>query len=146
MANNFNIRIEGLDTSLNRLANLASQNKELVKQAINETAINIERKTKQNLASTPFKESVGGIAQSMYILYSDAGFASEVGANALWAPFQEYGTGDLVDVDPLWGDFAMQFIGKGIRKVNIKPKPYFHPAVNSELESLKAKLIRSMRP
>lgn len=146
MANNFIIRIQGLDTSLNRLANLASQNKELVKQAINETAINIERKAKQNLASTPFYESVGGIQQSGYILYTDNGYASEVGFNKHYSPYIEYGTGGKVDVPDGFTDYALQFIGKGIKEVNINAHPYFHPAVNSELESLRAKLIRSMRP
>ena len=102
MANNFNIRIEGLDTALNRLGKLAQQNQTLAKQAINETAVNIERKAKQNLTN--------------------------------------------VDVPQGFEDFAMQFIGAGVRQVNIKPMPYFHPAVNSELANLKAKLQRSLRP
>ena len=146
MANNFNIRIEGLDTALNRLGKLAQQNQTLAKQAINETAVNIERKAKQNLAALPFKDSTGGIAQSGYILYDSQGFGAEVGFNKHYAPYIEYGTGTNVDVPQGFEDFAMQFIGAGVRQVNIKPMPYFHPAVNSELANLKAKLQRSLRP
>jgi len=82
MASNFNIRIEGLDRSLQKLANLAAQNKTMVKQAINETAINIERKAKDNLAALPFKDLTGGLAQSGYILYDADGYGTSVGFNA----------------------------------------------------------------
>jgi len=40
--------------------------------------------------------------------------------------------------------YAMQFKrGDG---VNIPAMPYFHPAINSELDNLKRKLERSMKP
>lgn len=146
MASHFNIRIEGLDITLGKLAKLAQQNKTEAKQAITETAINIERKAKQNLAALPFKDSVGGIAQSGYILYDGDGYGSEVGFNKHYSPYIEYGTGTNVDVPAGFEDFAMQFKGAGVRQVDIKPMPYFHPAVNSELENLKRKLSNSMKP
>jgi len=144
MASNFNIRVEGLDTSLQKLANLATQNKTMVKQAINETAINIERKAKENLASLPFKDSAGGLAQSAYVLYDPDGYGTSVGFNAFYAPFVEYGTGTEVDVPQGFEAYAMQF--KRGDSVNIPVMPYFHPAINSELDNLKRKLERSMRP
>jgi len=144
MASQFNIRIEGLEKSLNKLAKLAQQNKTMAKQAINETAVNIERKAKQNLAALSFKDSVGGIAQLGYILYNADGYGGEVGFNKFYSPYIEYGTGTKVDVPAGWEEFAMQFKkGDG---VNIPAMPYFHPAVNSELENLKRRLERSMRP
>jgi len=146
MASKFNIRVEGLDQTLAKLAKLKEQNMVLAKQAINETAINIERKAKMNLAALPFKDSVGGIAQSGYILYDAKGYGTSVGFNKHYAPYIEYGTGTNVDVPAGFEDFAMQFIGDGIRQVNIKPMPFFHPAVNSELENLRRKLERSMKP
>lgn len=146
MADKFSIRIEGLDTTLNKLNKLAEQNKEGAKRAINETAINIERKAKQNLSALPFDDSVGGIAQSGYILYDSDGYGSEVGFNKHYSPYIEFGTGINVSVPDGFGDFAMQFKGAGVRQVNIKPMPYFHPAVNSELENLRRKLERSIKP
>ena len=144
MAGKFNIRIEGLDKSLNKLAKLAQQNKTMAKQAINETSANILRKAQQNLAVLPFKDSVGGIAQSGYILYDSDGYGGEVGFNKFYSPYLEYGTGNQVVIPKGWEAFAMQFKkGDG---VNIKPMPYFHPAIQSELENLKRKLERSMRP
>lgn len=94
----------------------------------------------------PFKDSVGGIAQSGYILYDGDGYGSEVGFNKHYSPYIEYGTGTNVDVPAGFEDFAMQFKGAGVRQVNIKPMPYFHPAINSELENLKRKLNNSMKP
>lgn len=146
MVSQFNIRIEGVDTTHNKLVKLAQQNKDQAKQAINETSINILRKSQQNLAALPFKDSVGGISQSGYILYDGDGYGSEVGFNKHYSPYIEYGTGTNVDVPAGFEDFAMQFKGAGVRQVNIKPMPYFHPAINSELENLKRKLNNSMKP
>ncbi|WP_316817285.1 HK97 gp10 family phage protein [Pedobacter nyackensis] len=143
--NDFNIRINGLDRSLDNLAKLAKHNESAVKQAIAETAINIERKAKENLAATGFIDSVGGIAQSGYILYRADRMGAEVGFNKHYAPYIEYGTGQNVDVPSGFEDYAWNFKGDDKRLVNIKPSPYFHPALKSELENLKRKLQNSLK-
>ncbi|MBE9598743.1 HK97 gp10 family phage protein [Pedobacter sp. MC2016-24] len=142
--NDFNVRVNGLDESLARLSRLTTQNEDKVKTAIAETAINVERKAKENLAATPFKDSSGGIAQSGYILYRGDRMGAEVGFNMHYAPYIEYGTGSNVDVPPGFEDYAWQFKGDDKRQVNIKPMPYFHPAINSELDNLKRKLNDSL--
>jgi hypothetical protein len=143
--NNFNISIQGLDNTLDKLAKLAKQNESEAKKAIAETAINIERKAKENLAATEFKESVGGIAQSGYILYTPDKLGADVGFNKHYAPYIEYGTGSNVDVPKGFEDYAIQFKGDDLRQVNIKPMPYFHSAVESELINLRRKLQASLR-
>lgn len=143
--NNFNIKINGLDKSLDNLSKFAKANEDAVKTAIAETAINVERKAKENLASTGFKDSVGGIAQSGYILYRADKLGAEVGFNKHYAPYIEYGTGQNVDVPSGFEDYAWQFKGDDLRQVNIKPMPYFHPALQSELENLKQKLQNSLK-
>jgi hypothetical protein len=143
---NFNIRVNGLDESLDKLARLARQNKDEAIRAISETAINIERKAKQNLAALPFKESTGGIAQSAYILYGNDKLSADVGFNLHYAPYIEFGTGVKVSVPAGFEDYAIQFKGDDLRQVNITPMPYFHPAINSELQNLKRKLQNSLRP
>lgn len=45
-----------------------------------------------------------------------------------YAPFQEFGTGGLVNIQKGWGEMARQFIGKGIKQVNIAPQPFMYPA------------------
>ena len=143
--NNFNISIQGLDNTLDKLGRLAKQNESEAKKAIAETAINIERKAKENLAAIEFKESVGGIAQSGYVLFSADRLGADVGFNMYYAPYIEYGTGNYVDVPKGFEDYAWQFKGNDKRQVNIKPMPYFHPAVESELINLRSKLEASLR-
>ena len=46
-------------------------------------------------------------------------------ANARYAPYQEFGTGKRVRVYPGYSRYAMQFKGRGIREVNIRPHPFF---------------------
>jgi len=47
---------------------------------------------------------------------------------APYAPYIEFGTGGLVDVPPELAEIAIQFKGKGIRKINLPPRPYMYPA------------------
>ena len=49
-------------------------------------------------------------------------------SNINYAPYMEYGTGGLVEVPEELKDNAIQFIGKGIKQVNIKPRPFLYPA------------------
>lgn len=144
--NNFNISIQGLDTTLDKLARLAKQNESEAKKAIAETAINIERKAKENLAAIEFKESVGGIAQSGYVLYTHDKLGASVGFGKFYSVYIEYGTGTNVDVPKGFEDYAIQFKGDDLRKVNIKPMPFFHPAIQSELINLRRKLEASLKP
>jgi hypothetical protein len=49
-------------------------------------------------------------------------------AAAPYAPYQEFGTGALVNVPPGFEEFAMQYKGRGIRRVNIKAKHFLFNA------------------
>lgn len=51
-----------------------------------------------------------------------------VGTKIPYAPFQEFGTGGLVDIPKGWEKMAEPFRGKGIRKVNLEPQPFMYPA------------------
>lgn len=137
---NFSIRVEGLENINKTLDKLKKDGTEGVKEALHSSAYTILSQSQANLAGIDFKESVGGIAQSGYIEMKPDGYGFEVGFNAFWAAFQEFGTGTLVDVPAGYETFAMQFKGLGIKEVNIKPKPYFHPALNAELKTLKKNL------
>ena len=136
---NFRIRVQGLEEIQKTLAKLSDRVDE-ANNVIYESALNVERKAKENLSATPFYESVGGIAQSSFIERSNNGQEVEVGFNKHYSPYIEYGTGSKVDVPAGFEQYALQFIGKGIREVNIKPHPYFHPALQSEIIVLKKAL------
>ena len=49
-------------------------------------------------------------------------------ANAPYAAFQEFGTGNLVSVPPELQSIAIQFRGRGVKMVNIPPQPFLFPA------------------
>jgi len=49
-------------------------------------------------------------------------------ANERYSAYHEFGTGKMVQIPDGWGELAMQFKGKGIREVNIMPRPYLYPA------------------
>lgn len=60
-------------------------------------------------------------------------FNYRIEATEKYAPFQEFGTGKFVDLSYLVNagypkSYAMQFKGKGIKKVNILPQPFLIPA------------------
>ena len=52
----------------------------------------------------------------------------DVGTKIPYAPFQEFGTGGLVNIQKGWEEMAEPFKGKGIRQVNLDPQPFMYPA------------------
>jgi hypothetical protein len=67
----------------------------------------------------------GFLRRSLNVKYRPDNLGLVFGAKVHYAPYQEWGTGKLVSVPAHLRDYAMQFKGKGIRQVNIRPKPYF---------------------
>ena len=53
-------------------------------------------------------------------------------ANAPYAAYQEFGTGNLVSVPPELADIAIQFRGRGVKQVNIPPQPFLFPSFVSQ--------------
>lgn len=49
-------------------------------------------------------------------------------AKEKYSAFMEFGTGGKVKVPAELKDIAIQFKGKGIREVNIQPRPFLYPA------------------
>lgn len=52
----------------------------------------------------------------------------EVVAGAPYSAYMEFGTGGLVDIPVEMQDIAIQFKGKGVKQVNISPRPFLYPA------------------
>lgn len=59
-----------------------------------------------------------------------------VGASKHYAPYIEFGTGGLVDVPAGMEDFAMTFIGNGIKQIDLKPRPFLFPAYFANIAKL----------
>ena len=56
------------------------------------------------------------------------GMTGEIVVGVNYGPYQEFGTGNLVNVPSELSSYAMQFKGRGIRQVNTRPQPYLYPA------------------
>jgi len=63
-----------------------------------------------------------------------------VGASKHYAPYIEFGTGGLVDVPAGLEDFAIKYIGNGIKQVNLAPRPFLFPAFFSNVAKLTERL------
>lgn len=51
-----------------------------------------------------------------------------VGTKIPYAPFMEFGTGGLVNIQSGWEEMARKFIGKGVKQINLRPQPFMYPA------------------
>lgn len=51
------------------------------------------------------------------------------GVIAPYAPFVEFGTGGLVEVPNELKDQAIKFKGKGIKKINLRARPFLFPSL-----------------
>jgi len=71
-------------------------------------------------------------------------------SGAKYSAYIEFGTGKTVDLSHLVragfpASWAMQFKGKGIKKLNLQPRPFLFPAINAEQPKLKTRLIKTLK-
>tara|TARA_R110000868_G_scaffold230790_1_gene484046 strand:+ start:56 stop:490 length:435 start_codon:yes stop_codon:yes gene_type:complete len=120
------MEIKGLNSVL---ANIRKYGKEAEKDIEGVTELvarNIEKNAKQ-LAPANF----GKLGQSIQAV-KDIPLNWKVeagGVIAPYAPFVEFGTGGLVNVPNELKDQAIKFKGKGIKQVNLRPRPYLYPSL-----------------
>jgi len=120
------MEIKGLNSVL---ANIRKYGKEAEKDIEGVTELvarNIEKNAK-NYAPANFGklgQSIQAVKDTPLNWKIEAG-----GVIAPYAPFVEFGTGGLVDVPNELKDQAIKFKGKGIKQVNLRPRPYLYPAL-----------------
>ena len=102
---------------------LKSQSKENQDKCRNLIARSTEMIVRGAMDKAPVDE--GRLRSSIKPKYSADKLSSEVSVNVIYGPYMEFGTGEAVEIPDGLEDYALQFKGKGIRKVNIEPKPYF---------------------
>lgn len=75
------------------------------------------------------------------------GLNGDVYTNVHYAPYIEFGTGNLVSVPDELKELAEQFRGRGIRQVNLPARPFMYPAFVKEkpvyIRNIKGVLGRS---
>ena len=89
------------------------------------TAQQVEDKAKQ---LAPIDNGTLRQSISSALNIENKGMSAIVVANQPYSAYHEFGTGGLVDVPEGWGEMAMQFKGKGIRQINIMPRPFMYPS------------------
>jgi len=120
------MEIKGLNSVL---ANIRKYGKEAEKDIEGVTELvarNIEKNAK-NYAPANFGklgQSIQAVKDTPLNWVIEAG-----GVIAPYAPFVEFGTGGLVDVPNELKDQAIKFKGKGIKQINLRPRPYLYPAL-----------------
>jgi phage gpG-like protein len=73
-----------------------------------------------------------------------------IAARAPYAPYVEFGTGRGVTLRFLQeagfpSSYAEQFKGKGIKKQNMYARPYFFPAIRTEMRLLNVRLYQKLK-
>jgi HK97 gp10 family phage protein len=134
MADKISFKIEGLDALIKRLGKLSPEIAKEVAMEVNASALAIQSKARKEV-----KVDNGILRNSIQLKEVNKGdkIIYTVGSALKYAPYVEFGTGGTVNVPAGYEDFAMQFKGKGIRKINLKPRPYLIPAFESEIPILR---------
>lgn len=134
MANDVSFKIEGLDALIKRIGKLAPEIAKEVAMEVNASALAIQSKARRDVVvdNSTLRSSIQlkEINRGDKIMYT-------VGSRLKYAPYVEFGTGGTVNVPAGYEDFAIQFKGKGIRKINLRPRPYLIPAFESEIPVLR---------
>jgi HK97 gp10 family phage protein len=136
MAKSFTFQFEGLDKALSKLKDLPDDIKEGVVEEIKDTGRLVIAKAKRR---APVNK--GPLQQRTDLRELPTGDGVELFSATDYAAFVEFGTGGLVDVPKGLESYAMQFKGKGIKQVNLRPRPFFF---NSFFEE-KPKLLQRIK-
>ena len=131
-----NIKINQSDLSkLNKkLDKLRAFESQKVSNELGKTGLEIVR-----LAKRAAPVDKGTLRQS--ISAQKSGKTINIVANAKYSPYVEFGTGGRVDLDDMLRlgippSYAAQFKGKGIRDVNLPPRPFFFSSARVGFQNL----------
>ena len=129
-----------------KLNNLRAFDKKTLSNELAITAFDIARRAKKAapVAKQQKNKKILGGTLRQSIRAELKGKTVEVIAGAHYAPYIEFGTGGQVNLDDMLelgipASYAEQFKGKGLRNVNLPPRPFFF---SSAREGLKDLLVR----
>jgi len=97
-----------------------------VKELGNVTKINAQQIEGNAKTFAPVDD--GTLRQSIRAEQQETPLDWKITAYMPYSAFMEFGTGALVNIKEGWGEMASWFRGKGIKQVNINPKPFMYPA------------------
>ncbi len=133
---NVNIKIDQSDLSKlkRKLDNLRTFESKKLSNELGRTGFDIVKLAKR---SAPVDK--GSLKQSIGLQKS--GKSITVFANAHYAPYVEFGTGGMVDLDDMTKlgipeSYAQQFKGKGLRDINLPARPFFFSSARVGFKNL----------
>lgn len=126
--------ISGLKELEKKLNKLGKDTEDTTANEINNSAINIMRNAKRNVVVD------NGFLRNSISFEPLSKLTYTVEAKAKYAPYVEFGTGGLVTIPSGYEQYAAIFKGKGIRKVNLRARPFLIPAFENEIPDLMKRL------
>jgi HK97 gp10 family phage protein len=126
--------ISGLKELEKKLSKLGKEVEEGTANEINASALTIQRNAKRNVVVD------NGFLRNSISLEPISKLTYSVEAKAKYAPYVEFGTGGLVEIPNGYQEFAALFKGRGIRKVNLRARPFLIPAFETEIPQLMKRL------
>ena len=127
-------KIDGIKAIQDKLNELSKESQQGLANEINNSALNIQRNAKRNVVVD------NGFLRGSIALEPISELTYTVEAKAKYAPYVEFGTGGLVDIPAGYEQYAAIFKGKGIRKVNLRARPFLIPAFENEIPQLMKRL------
>jgi hypothetical protein len=118
VAKAFTFEIKGLKELEKKFQQMPKQLHEEIDGEIETSCQQIVLKAKQDT-----RKDKGGIMQG--ISFSGLNLKYVIVSTKHYSPYHDFGTGSKVSVPAEVSSYAAQFKGRGIRKVNITPKPFF---------------------
>lgn len=134
----FRVKTDGFKSLEKRLEGMSKEVVQEVSDSIDKNIFEINKEqvanvTKVNAVDTGHLRRSNGfeVSQPTY---------KELFNNADYSVYVEMGTGGLVEVPKELTEYAMQFKGKGIRKINLPARPFFFPPFFKK----RAKILRDI--
>lgn len=127
--------ITGLDSVLFNLGNAGALYEKKIKIAVATVSNDILNEAKSNAPVDKSNLIKSGRAEP-----TNGGLGGKITFSINYAPYVEFGTGGSVLIPKGWESFAMQFKGKGIRTINLPPRPYLLPAFEKGVKALQNRL------
>jgi hypothetical protein len=137
------IGVEGL---LKDFKGYEKEAEKAINKAVSDTAKGIESDAKKRLKGMMGSAKhwiTGRLASSIYNRVVKS-MEKVVGTDVFYAPYIEFGTGDLVEISEGTEDVAALFKGKGIRKVNIKGDSFLNWAALNQQKKLTERIEKNL--
>ena len=118
------INIKGYENLLAKLKAYPVKKAKAIDQVLERGSIRIANTAKRYLVSQT--ERSKNLQNQIFQDKTKEGWQIYVRAD--YAPYVEFGTGDKVKIPAGKGPYASQFRGRGIRKVNLRARPFMFPS------------------